>query len=173
MSDQDTMQENWYAVDSVLKSRMSKHAEILESVDEALQKYGASFEIASKVTPRIEPLRHEDEYEYRLKTLENKVEWLYEKKIDEESENILESIRNEFWKIPFVKAAYISRIPSGFDLLIVHNSDKTREALSAIVKAKINLRKQFEGNVFLELSVLRSSDFLEDEWKGKQLLFER
>src|SRR5579872_4397035 len=56
--------------------------------------------------------------EYRLKNVEEKLEWLLENKITEKSDDIIDIIKDEFSSLQFVKEIYEKRTSSGYDLVI-------------------------------------------------------
>ncbi len=114
----------------------------------------------------------ENDVKYRLDKLEEKVSWLVEQQIDKQSDSLLDNIKKEFSSIPFVREIYAERIPSGFDLTIVHTEEDTRIALSTLMKTKFALQKKLR-NIYLDLTVLYSSDFNKQEWKNRMQIFHR
>ena len=114
----------------------------------------------------------QSETDYRLTNLEEKVAWLSEGKIDQYSDVYLDDIKNEFSSLPFIQKIFVEKIPTGYDLVIIYNEEKSKNALSAITHSKINLKKKLT-NIYLELTVLRSSDFNKKEWESRKLIFER
>lgn len=173
MSDSITKEKNEREFDLLLKKKLTgkeqQQHEFLRNVPLDLKLKFGSIDI---MLPQFVPDYPHGEIEYRVKDLEEKVTWLLEEKIHEYSDGHLDDIKKEFSSIPFVQKIYVEKIPSGYDLVIIHNEEKTNIALSAITHSKINLKKKLT-NVYIELTVLRSSDFNRKEWASRKLIFER
>ena len=112
------------------------------------------------------------ETDYRLTNLEEKVEWLLEGKIDQYSDVYLDDIKKEFSSLPFIQKIFVEKTPTGYDLVIIYDDEKSKNALSTITQSKINLKKKLT-DIYLELTVLRSSDINKKEWESRKLIFER